>query len=487
MATFFDNLRKATSLSNKGTPTGVSTWDPEKISEVLEERWAGLDKTENPNVSLNVDIPKTPSVVKIQTGKYRLDNDTNTTGINNDNALYIVGNTYQDNNNGIYYGMGWDGRPYSYTIKDNVVGNFAPLGIDEQKKAISKLSDGKITVHDSVTNPATLAQIYRSVKRMKDSGNLVTDHVVIGDSFPDSNGNPDDPSLGGVMRPNIGTTSRPHHIDLMGTNFPAEQTKAVNKGFRSGFHSVSGPDVITQHELAHAAEASLLGAPYRYVQQVAEDNRKNEGKYRASDLWADAIGKIKYAIPVLSDAVFGTHLVPSEDDVYAMYDSSNPAFSDLAHYWLDYYTSPAEKFSSVAWHNVDKADKKAAEWTEKFEPDSGTLQESLFKKAAENTGFDSVEDAVKSISGYAATNNTEAFAEAYSDVLLNGKNAKDFSKELIRLYSEIADETAKMFGKNKPTQLTILQNLIDVVPQDSLTTPFGQKNAFQTNLQKLKK
>lgn len=289
-----------------------STWDDDKIYQVLKQRGAVYDKSESPYTNLGVQIPKTETTVKLNQGTYRLSNNTNLTGINNNNAMYIVGNTYQDNSDGTHYGMGWDGRPYSYSIRGNVVGEFTPLGIDEQKKAIERLTNGKTKIHESITNPATLAAIYRSIKRMQDAGNgnLSPDNVVIGDSAP--NKVTLGPGVMGIARENGGTKENPDHIDLLSTNFPGVQSWKLDSSAEEGHNSAAGLDALPQHELAHTAEFATLGAPIRYFNKVEKEAKKYRGKYSAGDLWDDAISKIKYAIPVLSDAIFGTHFVPSE-------------------------------------------------------------------------------------------------------------------------------------------------------------------------------
>lgn len=476
-------------VASERKATGVGTWDKEKISNVLDERWAGLHSSENPMISLNVDIPKTPSVIKIQTGRYKLDNNTNNTGINDDNALYIVGNTYQDNDDGTHFGMGWDGRPYSYTIKDDVVGDFTPLGVDEQKKAINRISNGKIEVHETITNPATLAEIYRSIKRMNENGNgnLVPDHVVIGDSEPGSVTLFGGDGVMGVTRMNKGTKENPEHIDLLGTDFPDIQAQRSNRSAASGFHSAGGSDAVPQHELAHAAEFAILDSPQRYYDKISKEAAQYKDKYSSSDLWDDAIGKIKYAIPLLMDSVFGTKFVPSKEEVKKMIRSENQNISGVAEFWWDYYLSPKDKYHTVEETMLNKADRKYHNWSNKYANGGWDAQDNLFEEAAKNTGYDSIEDAISSISGYAKSgmgsgNYNEAFAEAYTDVLLNGKTAKPFSKEVIRLYSKLADDTEKEFGRNKkPIQLDALNQLIDILPKDALNNPKKQFNKFQQN------
>lgn len=497
MSKFLENLRKSTDFINNVTRGTLekkvpeaSSWDREQVSEVLEDRWAGLDKTENPKYSFSVNIPRTVAVKNLQTGRYKLDNDTNLTGINNDNALYIVGNTYQENSDGTYYGMGWDGRPYSYKIENDVVGSFTPLGVDEQKKAIDRLSNGKIKIDKTITNPATLAQIYRSVKRMQENrkGNLINDNIVIGDSFPEGIGDPEQPNILGRAGAGGGTREQPDSIELFGSNFPAIQANRNSLAKKEGWFANGSADSVAQHELAHTAEFALLNSPERYYKKVAEDAKQYEGKYSAGDLWSDAIGKIKYALPLLSDAVFGTHLVPSKEEVQAMSTDKNSNIKDIAKYWADYYRGPEDKYNTVEEKKLSEARSKIKEWQNKYSTgEYYSMQKNLFDQAAKNTGFDSIEDAMKTISGYAKTNEDEAFAEAYSDVLLNGNKAKTFSKELIRLYSEAADDAAKTFGKNKPTQLQLFQQLTEILPKEILDNPKAQLNRFQSNYQKFVK
>lgn len=498
---FFDNLRinlspvakqdQANDTQSKfinnyralSTPNQEKTINFDFIKDAMDERSAGNDESENPIMSMDIEIPDTPTVRKIRSGEFKISNDINKTAIGNDNALYIVGNTYQRNNDGTYYGMGWDGRPYSYTIKNKIVSDFAPLGIDEQKKAINRISDGKITIHETITNPGTLAEIYRSIKRMNENGNgkLIPDNVVIGDSYP---GTLVVSGLQGVARKSDGTKEKPDHIDLLGADFPDFKTYMSDKDKQSGWSSAGGGDAVPQHELAHTAEFALLDSPYRYYEKISKDAEKYDNKYSANELWRDAVSKIKYAIPVLMDSVFGTHIVPSKEEVEEMRNSDDESKNKTAEFWDNYYTSPADKYRTVGDKmRADAYYNKVREWERKYDDSYSGVQSSLFKKAAKNTGFDSVEEAMASISKYAASNESEAFAEAYTDVLLNRDKAKPFSKELIRLYTEAADDAAKTFGKNKPTQLKMLDQLFNILPDDFPTQSTG--NTFYQNYQQL--
>ena len=124
----------------------------------------------------------------------------------------------------------------------------------------------------------------------------------------------------------------------------------------------------------------------------------------------------------------------------------------------------ALKKTSLPGLTMDYAEKKKRQ---EFIEKNPSLQR-VFDIAAKNTGYTSVEDAAASISGYAASDAkkdkeeggldsskerrprygrlAEVFAEAYTDVLLNGGNASDYSKELIRLYVEYVNNYNDTFG-----------------------------------------
>lgn len=161
--------------------------------------------------------------------------------------------------------------------------------------------------------------------------------------------------------------------------------------------------------------------------------------------------------------------------------SDNKSISDVADFWYDYYKPLDWKYDTVEEKMRDSAYDKSEEWQQKHQGDSWSIQTNLFKKAADNLGFKSVEDAVSTISEYATNNNTEAFAEAYTDVLINGDNAKPYSKELIKLYMEVADDAAKAFGKNKPTQLKLFQELTNLFPENRLRKEKLTLNDFRNN------
>lgn len=132
------------------------------------------------------------------------------------------------------------------------------------------------------------------------------------------------------------------------------------------------------------------------------------------------------------------------------------------------------------------------ETIENFRQTHPSLQE-IFDIAARNTGYDTPQDAAASISRYAledaeedaekggldAKKNwspnyrrmPEVFAEAYTDVLYNKDYASNYSKELIKLYTNYINDYNKTFG----TKINL--------KQFPATFEFG-KNTFVDNLRK---
>lgn len=349
---------------------GAKSWKDDEIEKTMIERDA-YDESENPMLSMNVDIPQTEDVKKILSGQLKIVNDTNKTGINNDNALFIVGNTYQTNDND-YYGMGWDGRPYSYTIKNNIVSEFTPLDVEEARKSIERLSNGSITTDESIDNVPTIARIYRSLEKMQryGNGNLVPPSSTVVE-LPDPGGGY---TVIGSQEPSgrfiYNSRTNKGELQIRGDNYP-EWTAwdAANDGAK-GHSATMNSDHVEAHELAHGAQEAV------------------------------------------------------ENIMHVLY---NDLFSSTEEYNDDAYNE---------WNKLDD------EFLKDFDSTRG-----MFEKAAEKAGFENINSAIRSISEYATTNLFEAFAEAYTDVLLNRGRAKKFSKELIKAYSDLADKYVEKANK----------------------------------------
>ena len=139
---------------------------------------------------------------------------------------------------------------------------------------------------------------------------------------------------------------------------------------------------------------------------------------------------------------------------------------------------------SVGYQIMNDANEKYSKWVKENEEKSGTFDSlGIFDKAAKNAGFDSLEDAAASISGYAGeryqgsfvvngnripydyVDKDEVFAEAYTDVLLNGEDAAKFSKELIGLFREYADTLATRTRTNRNDSFKQIQEMFAVLPK----------------------
>lgn len=278
--------------TSAATQTNRDELDWNRVNKILDERSA-YSNTENPALSLDVEIPMTSNVRKIQFGKLKLFNDVNNTGLNRDMALYIVGNTYQDNDDGTHYGMGWDGRPYSYKIDGNEVKDFTLLDANEHKKAIERLTNGKVKVDDSITNTGTLAQIYRSIKKMQDfkKGNLVPGNTNISDPDP---GHGDEYGYVGLTYNKRGTGDS--DVLLFNADYP--EMNRSRKQYDLGRAPTGDVDHVTAHELSHAADFNRINAYDKY-HKLESDLGGGEAMFEQAAKNA-GFGSIKDAVATIS-------------------------------------------------------------------------------------------------------------------------------------------------------------------------------------------
>ena len=142
------------------------------------------------------------------------------------------------------------------------------------------------------------------------------------------------------------------------------------------------------------------------------------------------------------------------------------------------------EYDSVGHQIMKEANDKYNKWVEENREKFGTGSTlGIFDTAAKNAGFDSLEDAAASISGYAGqryqdsivmngeefqydyVDKDEVFAEAYTDVLLNGEDAAKFSKELIKLFREYTDKWAARNGTNRNDSFKQIQEMFSVLPK----------------------
>ena len=139
---------------------------------------------------------------------------------------------------------------------------------------------------------------------------------------------------------------------------------------------------------------------------------------------------------------------------------------------------------TVGYKILEDAYDKYNKWSNEIgKSDKGAGGLRIISSAAENLGFDSVKEAADSISGYAGkrykdslridgkdyeyeyVKEPEVFAEAYTDVLLNDEDAAPFSKEIIRLYKEYADDLSNKTGWRKSDPFKEFKEMFTILPK----------------------
>jgi hypothetical protein len=364
----------------------------------------------------------------------------------------VVNNTFQTGEDGINYGKGDDGLTYSYTIKNDKVSDFKPLSANEQRDAIEKITGGRVVVGPEVTNQQSLTDIFRSVSRMyNNGGNLVPEATTIQDMFPGAYvpfGAP-----GGIAYNGSGKTR--DVVELNGMAFPEFRKGDEEYGYAIGASSnnKNPGEYVPTHELSHTAQYTADRTLNKWMNNALNEANEQQGKYPVDELFKKAVSDF-----------FGQ----------------------------GYEMDPSKEISTQMTNAVyDKYNK----WVHEDRPD----EESFFQQAAKKAGFDSVANAAKTISGYAGkvypysykingktitgseVSEPEIFAEAYTDVLMNGEDAARFSKELISLYSDYADKWADRTGVTKSKNFKAIQDMLDLIPDKKYWATNTNGNLFNQN------
>lgn len=480
-----EGVKKAQNAITQAT-LGIDTRSPQEWDDKLLSKMKVFDTSENPLISKNVQYEDNEVTKKIKSGQYKLGNIMENTGLNNDAAMYIIGNTYQKNDDGSYYGLGWDGKPYSYIIdKDRkIVGDFELADPEESRRVISLATGGKINVDDSIKDSETLAQIYRSLERMSNynNGSLVPESLDIRDPYPGSHAwwlaGQYHPKRSHIDGPDGEISLKKPLIDILGAAYPEDNQASIfsngrNSGdYYEGFHPTGHADSVAAHELAHAADYKYHSMLDDWWKEETKKLHGLEGKHTAEEIFSDELFKLRYVIPELVDNIFGTHIVPTYEEFTNMEDGAT------AEFWGGLYFPPAERRGDLYERGVEELDNKYREYESEFEN-----RDTIFEKAAKNLGFDNVEDATATISDYAKGDLVEAFAEAYTDVLFNGDNAVPYSKEVMRLYTEAADKWAKKLSKKEenPTAM-LMEPLLKILPEFDTNNDAFIKQVKQLNI-----
>lgn len=372
----------------------------------------------------------------------------------------VVQNTFHTDKDGVSYGVGNDGNTYSYELWNNQVTNFKPLTAEEQRAAISKITDGAVEVDPMVENQQSLTDIFRSVSRMYNKGdNLTPDKVTISDMYPGSYN-----FVGAQGRAFKSRDDSPDEVEISGLGFPKFRKAGEKTDYESGFASTGkypGEHVPT-HELSHTAGFAAERVVDKWLEKKKEEAEKNKNKYPVGELFKKAISNFfgqKYEID--EEKSIGNQLL---NEIYSRYDK---------------------------WEEEDRNAK-------------GRQIYDFLNVAAENAGFDSVAEAAKSISGYAgktypdytyngdkleiigeSVNGREVFAEAYTDVLINGDDAAAFSKELVKLYSDYVDRWAKRTGKDKEERVKEIKEMFEILPEFKTNSQATPVQRFRQNYRRL--
>lgn len=420
----------------------------------------------------------------------------------------LLSNTYAVGKDGTRYSADDNDNPVSYTFNNNRVSNVKVLTPAAQRDAINKITDGEVTVLDNIKNSQSLTSIMRSIGKMQgfDTGVLTPGEVIVHDRLPGQSWtlgvggetrrgqkgtiNPSGETPYWVKKPDdlftsLKKTGREDDVTLFATNSPEANRRDTARSAQSGWMSGGSgrenlSDHVAAHELAHVVQNTFENLPTEYLQKAYNENRNLYGKYSTKDLVGKFLAETKYFVPKLIDKIFGTHLVPTEDEWLDMsYDEGK--------FWDDMYSGDRRE---------DLQEKAVADVSES----ANVLRRAgikdtikLFEEASENAGFDNVGDAIASISGYANRSRygsaayAEAFAEAYTDVLYNGNNAARFSKTLMIAYSDEANRIAEKLKSKKQSsvQARTMKEMLDAL--SPVLIPFTEQKTLLEKAKLIKK
>lgn len=401
-------------------------------------------------------MPKLKNMSPIERTSAIADTIRQNAQIAKENREAVINNTFQTDKDGVNYGVGTDGNTYSYILLNNKITDFKPLSAEEQRSAINKITDGRIEIDPMVTNTQSLTDIFRSVSRIyNNGGNLVPDKTVVSDMNSSSYN-----IFGAQGRAFKHHDNTPDEIEISGLGFPKFRKAMEKEDYKSGFASTGkypGEHVPT-HELSHIAGYAAERVVDKWIEKKQKEAEENKNKYPADELFKKAINNFfgrQYEID--EEKSIGNQLL---NEIYSKYDK---------------------------WEDEDRNVR-------------GRQIYDFLNVAAENAGFDSVEEAAMSISGYAGktypyyiyngeqeesigdfVDDREVFAEAYTDVLINGDDAKQFSKELIKLWSDYVDRWADRTGQTKAKRAQELKQMFQALPNFKTKSQKSPSELFNRN------
>lgn len=380
---------------------------------------------------------------------------------------YIVQNTFRTDRDGVNYGVGRDGKTYSYIkFYNNNISEPKLLSAEEQRKAISNMTDGKIEIDSNITNQESLTDLFRSINRMYEKGdNLVPGKVNITKLIrSDYAGSPLADAYGLAKNNEVGT---PDTIKLYSLDDPQRRRRDEAESAKNKW-SPNIPylgEFVPTHELSHTAQFNANSILKEWLAKKEDDAKKYENKYTPSQLFQEAM--------------------------YEMLRRSGD---------LSYEDSLGYKILNDAKEQYEK-------WEDEFSHEiygNHRDKDSLFGIAAKNLGFDSVNEAAKTVSDYAGyemvepyyidgerkeyryIDEAELFAEAYADVLFNEDKAAPYSKEIIKLYKNFVDKWADRTGMTKEKRMQELKRMFEILPNFKNSPKSIGSNLFIRNLRNSK-
>lgn len=382
------------------------------------------------------------------------------------NKDYVIQNTFRTDNDGVSYGVGRDGKTYSYTVGfNNKISNPKLLSAEEQRDAISRMTDGRIEIDPNITNQESLTDIFRSINRMYEKGdNLIPGKVnitkLLRSEYADS---PlaDSYGLASNKKPGVPDTIKIYSLDNPQLRRKDEAAAAESKW------SPNNPylgEFVPTHELSHTAQFNANSILEDWLAEKEDEAKKYENKYTPSQLFQKAVRETLGRFGNLS---YGDSLG------YKMLNDAK-----------EQYEKWRKELSDEIYGNFNDKD-------------------SIFGIAAKNLGFDSVNEAAKTVSGYAGyeivepyyyngeqkeykyIDEAELFAEAYADVLFNEDEAAPYSKEIIKLYKNLVDKWEEKTGKAKDRRAKEIKQMFNILPDFTTKSDKNPAALFHNNFVRL--
>lgn len=272
------------------------------------------------------------------------------------------------------------------------------------RDVIEQLSDGRVVVDKGIYDEGTLKKVLTSVLKMKqfNDGVLFPAYTIVSD--PGKKIWEDNPYVSGfIEREQTGTKNSPYKVSIRNANLSRINNWVAEQNEDSTWHPKTGDkteDPTIMHELSHSAQ------------------------YDANKKIKDPALTFDYAEKIKRQKFRDTHLSPQQ-----LFDkaANNLGFKDAAEAAMGVSGYAAEDAGYESWAISKGTLKPVKNWS----PQSRL---------------------------------PEVFAEAYTDVLYNGDKANQYSKELMRLYTDYVNDYEKTFGKNSNKNVDNFKHALGILP-----------------------